>query len=126
MRISVIEKKEYVPYEKTVTINRAPTDKSVELLNEFEEKAIDNLIGRGLITLPDCSFNVKYYELNDCFTGNVKCILIAKINGKEYKHKFFYQNYLQTEQERVENIKNGVNALFLKITAHNLEIQKMI
>jgi hypothetical protein len=27
-----------VPYAKTVTINRAPTDKSVELLNEFHEQ----------------------------------------------------------------------------------------
>ena len=38
--------KEYVPYEKDVTIHehRAPTDESVRLLNEFEEKARKNII----------------------------------------------------------------------------------
>ena len=39
-----------VPYEKSVTINeyKAPTDKSVELLNEFEKKAHENIIYKSL------------------------------------------------------------------------------
>ena len=34
----------YVPHEMTVTINRAPTDQSVALLNEMQDKAVKNLI----------------------------------------------------------------------------------
>ena len=49
---------EYVPYEKMVTVNRAPTDKSVELLKEFEDKAlqkitesyfIENSVAKGVV-----------------------------------------------------------------------------
>lgn len=39
------EKREYIPYEKSVIVNeyKASTDESIKLLNEFQEKAKENL-----------------------------------------------------------------------------------
>jgi hypothetical protein len=34
----------YVPYEKTIIEKKAPTDDSIKLLNEFQEKATHNII----------------------------------------------------------------------------------
>lgn len=40
--------KEYIPYEKTVIVNRAPTDESIKLLNEMQEKTIENMLSREI------------------------------------------------------------------------------
>lgn len=79
-------KTEYVPYEKevNVTINRAPTDKSVELLNEMTKAAennivrnikIDDNVFKGVVTVfkkPSAGF--------DCLVTKVRFTL----NSEEY------------------------------------------
>lgn len=123
MKTLIIEKKEYIPYEKTVTVNRAPTDESVKLLNEFQEKTINNLIEKGSIILPDCNFQTQYYKILDCFSNTIKCYLITKINGKKYEHNYTYSpNFFDKEQEGQLLIEN-FNQLFLKIIRNNLEIK---
>jgi len=76
----------YVPYEKTVTVNehRAPTDKSVALLNEFTEKAKQNIIDSIHIknNVIDCA--VIYYQ-DDIMTDSLKYYIKFKLNGVEYK-----------------------------------------
>jgi hypothetical protein len=72
-----------VPYEKSVTINRAPTDKSIELLNEFTEKAKDNIIHSAVIEQNHLKAVAVYYRddvLDNRVIINVKFIL----NGKDY------------------------------------------
>ena len=73
-----------VPYEKTVNINRAPTDESVKLLKEFEEKAVENIIDK--IHVNDNNINglvlVKQIQLNPF---NHKFYWKFTLNGKEYR-----------------------------------------
>ena len=73
-----------VPYEKTVNINRAPTDQSVKLLKEFEEKAVENIIDK--IHVNDNNINglvlVKQIQLNPF---NHKFYWKFTLNGKEYR-----------------------------------------
>lgn len=75
---------EVVPYEKTVNINRAPTDESVRLLKEFEEKAVENIIDK--IHVNGNSINglvlVKQIQLNPF---NHKFYWKFTLNGKEYR-----------------------------------------
>ena len=75
---------EYVPYEKTVTINRAPTDKSVELLNEMQDKAIKNLIKS--VNIKDNTMNgtVLYFMQRADWDG-VDFIARFSFNGTEHE-----------------------------------------
>ena len=75
---------EYVPYEKTVTINRAPTDKSVELLNEMQDKAIKNLIKS--VNIKDNTMNgtVLYFIQRADWDG-VDFIARFSFNGTEHE-----------------------------------------
>ena len=75
---------EYVPYEKTVTVNRAPTDKSVELLKEFEDKAmakiietyfIENAVAKGVV--------LKTFK-NPTNLGET-FIIVFELNGKRHR-----------------------------------------
>jgi hypothetical protein len=84
----------------TVNHHHAPTDKSVELLNEFQKKAIDNLISK---------FEIKGNTLEAClivlghdYDGGRTLLTRFKLNGKEYKfeEKFEYGDFiLLTQQE---------------------------
>ncbi len=74
-----------VPYEKTVHEHRAPTDESVKLLNEFQDKAIDNILKQFRI-------NDNIIEAEGFFIGYSvihKIILHCrfKVNGKEFHLK---------------------------------------
>ena len=74
-----------VPYvrEINVTEHKAPTDESIRLLNEFEEKARENIIKK--IKVNDNSLNivsVAYYE--DQITRELRVHIKFSINGKEY------------------------------------------
>ncbi len=76
---------EYVPYEKNVTINehKAPTDKSIELLNEFKDKATKDII---------CSIKIDENYIKGSFIAfqqsfpndSVRFYLRFNLNGNEY------------------------------------------
>lgn len=78
----------YVPYEKSVTINehRAPTDKLVELLNEFQEKAYQNIIDKIYLRNSIIEACVVYYQ-SDVSSFDIRFALKFKINGVEIKHE---------------------------------------
>lgn len=81
-------KTEYVPYEKSVTVHehRAPTDKSIELLNEFEEKARANIIDSAVIDTNELRAVAIAYQINEALDfGKIKFYTKFILNGKEYK-----------------------------------------
>ena len=86
--IHTSSKTEYVPYEKEMTINehRAPTDKSVELLNEFEKEAKNNLIDKLEFrdNVLDCDM-LFFREGVGMGIDEVDIFLVFKLNGKDYK-----------------------------------------
>jgi hypothetical protein len=67
--------------------HKAPTDESVRLLNEFQEKALDNLISKievkdNLVEGTVMAFHVGYTSA--ALREEVKIICKFKINGHEY------------------------------------------
>ena len=78
--------KEYVPYEKTVTVieNRAPTDLSISLLNDFQEKALENLIKTIKVSNNTIDGVVFLFKI-DGTRFQRKFVFIFKLNGVEYK-----------------------------------------
>jgi hypothetical protein len=75
-----------VPYEKTVTITekRAPTDHSIELLNEFQEKAKQNIIDTIVID-NNVMKAVALFFTTDILMDGRRYFLKFILNGKEYK-----------------------------------------
>lgn len=74
-----------VPYEKTITVNehRAPTDKSVELLNDFQKRAEGNIIHSINCTDNIFEYNAFFIQAN-LPSDNLTFYAKFKLNGKEY------------------------------------------
>ena len=78
-------KKEYVPYEKNVTVHehRAPTDQSVELMNEFSEKALKNIVHR--LHVDNNTLKAKgIYSVDDLNPHRMRYDLKFQLNGRDY------------------------------------------
>ena len=83
-----------VPYEKNVTVHehKAPTDKSVELLNEMQEKAQRNIIATIKIEENFLKAVVIYYRdemVMDRMTYHIR----FELNGKEYMIEDHIDNF---------------------------------
>lgn len=87
-------KTEYVPYCKEVNIteNKAPTDESVRLLNEMEEKARQNIIATIKIDENFLKAIVIYYR-DEMITNRMIYHIKFELNGKEHKIEDFIDNF---------------------------------
>jgi methylphosphotriester-DNA--protein-cysteine methyltransferase len=65
---------------KTVTEHRAPTDESVRLLKEMEEKAREKIIDS--FSVKDTHFECKFFQEMDMTTQEMKYVVIYSMNGK--------------------------------------------
>lgn len=80
-------RREYIPYEEKVTIHeyRSPTDESVKLLNEMQEKALNNIVKS--INVNDNTINAAViYVFNAMSSIYDEIVYRVKFtfNGKEY------------------------------------------
>ena len=66
---------------KTTTEYRAPTDESVRLLKEMEEKAREKIIDS--FTVNDTLFECKFFQEMDMTTQEMKYVVIYSMNGKK-------------------------------------------
>jgi hypothetical protein len=66
---------------KTTTEYRAPTDESVRLLKEMEEKAREKII--DTFTVKDTHFECKFFQEMDVTTQEMKYVVIYSMNGKK-------------------------------------------
>ena len=64
-----------------VTEQRAPTDESVRLLKEMEEKAREKIIDS--FTVNDTHFECKFFQEMDVVTQEMKYVVIYSMNGKK-------------------------------------------
>jgi hypothetical protein len=64
----------------TKTEHRAPTDESVRLLKEMEEKARQKIIDS--FTVKDTHFECKTFQEMDMVTQEMKYVVIYSMNGK--------------------------------------------
>lgn len=91
-------KKEYIPYDKTVTVNerRAPTDESIRLLNEMQEKVIANVLQK---------INVS----NNIFSGS---IVIWKDQRKPFSMQYTLKFKLNEEEYSITKEMDGGERLY--------------
>lgn len=66
---------------KTTTEYRAPTDESVRLLKEMEEKAREKIIDSFIVN--DTHFECKIFQEKDFLTLDTKFVVIYSMNGKK-------------------------------------------
>lgn len=107
---------EYVPYEKKVTVHehKAPTDQSIELLNEMTEKAKQNIVDSIHIknNIIDCAL---IYFQDDITTDSLRYVVRFKLNGKEYKLDGRIERFELMEQGRAFHYRHeGVMMLVYK------------
>ena len=73
---------EHVPYEKTVTVNRAPTDESIKLWEEMKEKAYKSLLGQIHIKNNVVEASAIIYQ--DIYAARKIMKYRFLLNGKEF------------------------------------------
>ena len=97
---------EYVPYEKMVTVNRAPTDKSVELLKEFEDRALQKIVETYFIE-NSVAKGVVLKTLKSPISLAETFIMVFDLNGKRHrvekniKEWHFYHKDIEPKPEQI-------------------------
>lgn len=81
---------DYIPYEKSVSVNehKAATDESIKLLNEFQEKAKENLCYSVRINQTFINA-VAFFFREDQMDGGFEVYYKFGLNGSEFKVKSF-------------------------------------
>jgi len=74
---------ESVPYAKTVTINKAPTDESIKLYEEFKRRAYDSII--DAFEVSENAFNFKAFIYRDYNQYITYFRYAGSINGKKLR-----------------------------------------
>ena len=78
-------------YPQTVYHYRAPTDESIRLYKELEEKAIRNIVCQG--KLEDCEFDVRWTLIRDVVSGDNELHWKFTINGRTERGSFRIERY---------------------------------
>ena len=76
---------ESVPYEKTIVEKKAPTDESIRLLNEFHDKAKENILDR--IIVENNKFNYKAIVYEESHTMQRFISYSFSLNGENFNSK---------------------------------------
>lgn len=98
---------EHVPYEKAVTINRAPTDASIKLWEEMRDKAYASLLES--ITISDNGMNGRAIVMRDLYTDKVKFKYEFTLNGRSYGGSGDFTDYdIKGRRELAEKIYNSL------------------
>lgn len=95
-------------HPKTIEVNehRAPTDESIKILREMEEKVMNNIISMGKIE--DNIFNTKWYIFHDNYSWEEKCRCVFTLNGKEYKFEFYLPSKYTEKSQIIPKIKEDL------------------
>ncbi len=108
-----INKTEHVPYAKTVTINeiKAPTDESVRLINEFEDKARKNIIAKIHIDENYLKAIAIFYQ-EELPLNRVTYHIKFTLNGREYNLQDHIDNFEWRQELSKTYIGLGNEAIF--------------
>lgn len=103
---------QYVPYEKTVTTNNAPTDASIALYEEIKEKAYKSILHS--IIIENNVFSVSTIVYEDYLSFSVKAQYKFILNGKEYSNEFELEDY----KIKAQGMDYVVDEIYKKVTHH--------
>jgi len=92
-RVTIQQGKEPVPYAKTVTVHehKAPTDESIRLYQEIEQKAYDSILHR--IQVNDNALNFGAIVHMPRMTTNQEIAYVFTLNGREITGKITIRNH---------------------------------
>lgn len=107
--------------------HRAPTDESIRLYKELEEKALQRLI--STTTLEDNTFNATWHVFTDFINHENKAICRYKLNGVEYQFEADVDSIHTGEKlakEMLKKIREKIaDHLFISL-AGMTEFRKMV
>lgn len=90
-----------------VTEKRAPTDESIKILREMEEKMFDKVLFMGKVE--DNVFNAKWYIFHDQYSWDEQyCKCVFTLNGKEYDFKFKLPSKFVDRDQIIPIIKDEI------------------
>ena len=88
-----------------VTINRAPTDKSVELLMEMEEKALQKLVSSTHVASSE--MNATWHIFSSAMDMNYKIKIVVNINNRPHIIDMSMSQFVPHDQ-RIEQIRKEI------------------
>ncbi len=92
----------YIPYEKTININNAPTDESIALFNELQDKAYKSIIATATINDNNLSFqSMICKERSNIVFGGHTMYYKFTLNGKEYTDKIGIDINVSDHREKI-------------------------
>jgi len=109
-----------VPYEKTVHEHRAVTDDSVKLLNEFQEKAIENIL--HAFKLKDNIIEADGFFIQATpFDYNIEFHCKFKLNSNEYYVKekidcFEFRQDIRKYFDDMDYRSAAINLIYKKVS----------
>jgi len=105
--------------KQTVTEKRAPTDDSVRLLMEMEDKALDKLV--SITKLENNFFKATWHTFDDYMNGGLNIICRFELNGKEEKFDFKICKFeCRNDQELIEKVREKVLERLSRIFTYEL------
>jgi|694.fasta_scaffold00478_46 hypothetical protein len=115
----------HYPDKIEVKEQKAPTDDSIRLLNEFQEKALDNIIAK--VKVDNNIVKGEIFLIKNFMAFNYKIIVKFKINGNEFVVEKEVDNYkFEKDTGKVltcsleEEAKHVILYFCLKILAKDL------
>lgn len=98
---------EYVPFEKSVTVHehRAPTDASIAIYRELEEKAWDSVISKLVEEIPSIQAQYLVVERNP---ADRNLYVAFKINGRLIKLKVSSHDHLIGKSEVIQAVAEEI------------------
>lgn len=108
-----------------VTEKRAPTDESIRLLREMENKAKEEVIKS--ISLPSNEFSGVVHLMRDHLSCQTNVVVLFKLNGKDHKVPISLYDFKDDSLEkRMEKVLNDVSDyLSASILQNVFEAQQM-
>jgi len=116
-----IEVKAPQPATKKVTIteNRAPTDQSVQLLQEMQRQAQDNLLGQVKVETTWCK-DARVTLFKTSMPGQTECCVQFNINGQDYTQQQVVNKVIDLRQVQARELIEMVESFLTKIIRNML------
>jgi cell fate (sporulation/competence/biofilm development) regulator YmcA (YheA/YmcA/DUF963 family) len=108
----------------SITENRAPTDESMRLLQEMEEKVISKILGSFKLKSTTVSGQIVFFATIDSL--NTKYRIRYKLNDKEFQFDGFIDDYRMVLKDHKEIIQLFVKSISEEIATmlfeENIEV----
>ena len=95
------------PDEIKVTEKKAPTDESIRLLNEFQQKAFDNVVECVQLSNNELT-DVTYWLYPDHYSFNQRVRIRFKLNGKVKDFEFTLPHERTNKADILKNIMEKI------------------